>query len=217
MVRRACMLPQIGGKIAMVPRYSNGVWWSRWYNYNNEGMKYIVDSYKSRSMPLDGAYAGRGDPFCPSVSLTPVICSVREQSTFWTWTGTPRTTCVPLVLGVSCKCCFRAVRVTWGMACVRQWGGYTIDPHLFPYPEDTWGDWLHTQGLHMGANLHDATGVYASEATFDAMCKALQLNPATTKDIPFNIMSSEYVVVLWWYSVPRFPQLTTSGPDPATC
>lgn len=74
-----------------------------------------------------------------------------------------------------------------------QWGGYTIDPHLFPYPEDTWGDWLHAQGLHMGANLHDATGVYASEATFGAMCKALGLNASATADIPFDIMSSECV------------------------
>ena len=72
-----------------------------------------------------------------------------------------------------------------------------MDPHLFPYPEDTWGDWLHTQGLHMGANLHDATGVYKSEATFGAMCQALGLNATATANIPFDIMSSECVLPPW--------------------
>lgn len=66
-----------------------------------------------------------------------------------------------------------------------------MDPHLFPYPEDTWGDWLHTQGLYMCANLHDATGVYKSEATFDAMCTALGLNATNTSQIQFDVMSAE--------------------------
>ena len=80
------------------------------------------------------------------------------------------------------------------VVCFSQWGGYTVDPHLFPYPQDSWGAWLHeTQGLHMAGNLHDATGVYASEATFDAMCAALDLNPKNTSNIPFDIMSAECV------------------------
>ena len=89
---------QVGGKIAMIPRYANGVWWSRWYNYNNGGMKYIVDSYRSRSVPLDGELLPCGlrvpaFPLCRAVSPLVFLLGVRpRQCTSWTWTGTPRTT-----------------------------------------------------------------------------------------------------------------------------
>jgi hypothetical protein len=43
----------IGGSVAMVPRYVTGVWWSRWYNYNNLGTESVVHDYVSRSIPLD--------------------------------------------------------------------------------------------------------------------------------------------------------------------
>lgn len=132
----------IGGKIVMIPRHANGVWWSRWYNYDNQGMKGVVEKYRSRSIPLD-----------------------------------------TYILDMD-----------WHSK--QHWGGYTIDPHLFPYPEDTWGNWLHAQGLSMGANLHDATGIYASESTFDAVCKRLGLDPSTTADIPFDIMSADYMLAL---------------------
>eukprot|EP00042_Codosiga_hollandica_P032126 m.200668 g.200668 ORF g.200668 m.200668 type:complete len:1028 (+) comp53818_c0_seq1:262-3345(+) len=44
---------QIAGRIAMVPRYSVGTWWTRWFNLNNYDVLKIVDDYKSRSIPLD--------------------------------------------------------------------------------------------------------------------------------------------------------------------
>ena len=44
---------QVGGKIAMVPRQALGVWWTRWFDFNNFDVMKIVDDYESRGLPLD--------------------------------------------------------------------------------------------------------------------------------------------------------------------
>ena len=43
----------VGGKIAMVPRQALGVWWTRWFDFNNADLFKIVDDYESRGLPLD--------------------------------------------------------------------------------------------------------------------------------------------------------------------
>lgn len=44
---------QVGGKIAMVPRYITGLWFTRWYDLNNIDVKKIVSEYRNRALPLD--------------------------------------------------------------------------------------------------------------------------------------------------------------------
>jgi alpha-glucosidase (family GH31 glycosyl hydrolase) len=43
----------VGGKIAMVPRAASGIWWSRWYNYNDYDVHQVVRDYETRAIPLD--------------------------------------------------------------------------------------------------------------------------------------------------------------------
>lgn len=43
----------IGGKVAMVPRYALGIWWSRWQNIANRDTRLVVDAYAQRDLPLD--------------------------------------------------------------------------------------------------------------------------------------------------------------------
>jgi len=43
----------IGGKTAMPPRSSTGIWWSRWYDLNNADVLAIVQKYEMYSIPLD--------------------------------------------------------------------------------------------------------------------------------------------------------------------
>lgn len=43
----------IGGRIPIVPRYATGIWWTRWFDFNNWDVKKIVADYESRSLPLD--------------------------------------------------------------------------------------------------------------------------------------------------------------------
>ena len=43
----------VGGSIPVFPRYSSGVWWTRWYDFTAQDSKRIVDDYNSRGIPLD--------------------------------------------------------------------------------------------------------------------------------------------------------------------
>jgi alpha-glucosidase (family GH31 glycosyl hydrolase) len=67
-----------------------------------------------------------------------------------------------------------------------EWGGYTWDRHLFPFPADAMG-YLKSKGLVTLANIHDDDGVASFESEFDAMAKAMGVDPRTTKKIPFAI------------------------------
>ena len=44
---------QIAGKIAMIPRFANGVWWTRWYDLNTADVLKVVGDFESRDVPLD--------------------------------------------------------------------------------------------------------------------------------------------------------------------
>ena len=71
-----------------------------------------------------------------------------------------------------------------------EWGGYTWDPNLFPYPADAMG-YLKGRGLITLANIHDDNGVGAYEAAFPAMAKAMGVDPSSTDAIPFHICDNE--------------------------
>ena len=43
----------VSGKTIMVPKYTAGVWNSRWYDYSSQDNLKLVDDYKSRRIPLD--------------------------------------------------------------------------------------------------------------------------------------------------------------------
>jgi alpha-glucosidase (family GH31 glycosyl hydrolase) len=75
------------------------------------------------------------------------------------------------------------------------WGGWTFDKNLYPYPEDTFG-WLHSQGLATAANVHDAAGVRSSDKMFAPMCAAMGLNAANESLVPFSITNQTYAYAL---------------------
>lgn len=43
----------ISGKTAMPPRNTFGVWWTRWFNYNQADVKDIISEYVDHHLPLD--------------------------------------------------------------------------------------------------------------------------------------------------------------------
>ncbi len=44
---------QVAGRIAMTPRYASGIWWTRWFNFDNLDVLQLVSDYQTRSIPLD--------------------------------------------------------------------------------------------------------------------------------------------------------------------
>ena len=59
------------------------------------------------------------------------------------------------------------------------WSGFTFDPHLFPFPDDSMA-YLNAKGLFVTLNLHDASGVNSWDAMFPQLIK--ELGQSTTHD-----------------------------------
>jgi alpha-glucosidase (family GH31 glycosyl hydrolase) len=71
------------------------------------------------------------------------------------------------------------------------WSGYTWNPLLFPDPEAFLKN-LHDEGLKATLNLHPASGVQPWEAAYPAMAKAIGIDPATQKYVPFDITNKKF-------------------------
>lgn len=71
------------------------------------------------------------------------------------------------------------------------WTGYTWNKDLFPDPVD-FLKWVHAQGLKTTVNLHPASGVQPHEAAYPEMARAMGIDPATKKYVPFDIASKKF-------------------------
>jgi len=65
------------------------------------------------------------------------------------------------------------------------WTGYTWNKTLFPDP-DAFLKNLHEDGLKITMNLHPASGIQPWEQAYPAMARAMGIDPATKKYIPFD-------------------------------
>ncbi|HUY82239.1 MAG TPA: TIM-barrel domain-containing protein [Acidobacteriaceae bacterium] len=65
------------------------------------------------------------------------------------------------------------------------WTGYTWNPLLFPDPSAFLAH-IHAQGLKATLNLHPASGVQPWEKAYPAMARAMGIDPATKKYVPFD-------------------------------
>ncbi len=65
------------------------------------------------------------------------------------------------------------------------WTGYTWNHLLFPDPKDFLTG-LHQQGLKATLNLHPASGIQPWEQQYPAMARAMGIDPATKKYVPFD-------------------------------
>lgn len=71
------------------------------------------------------------------------------------------------------------------------WTGYTWNKLLFPDPTQ-FLDRLHADGLKTSLNMHPASGVQPWEAAYPAMARAMGIDPATKKYVPFDITDKKY-------------------------
>ncbi len=71
------------------------------------------------------------------------------------------------------------------------WTGYTWDKVLFPDPDDFLKN-LHAEGLKATLNLHPASGIEPWEKAYPDMAKAMGIDPATKKYVPFDIANQKF-------------------------
>ena len=71
------------------------------------------------------------------------------------------------------------------------WTGYTWNKVLFPDP-DAFLKKLHEDGLKITMNLHPASGIQPWEHAYPAMARAMGIDPATKKYVPFDITGKRW-------------------------
>ena len=71
------------------------------------------------------------------------------------------------------------------------WSGYTWNNILFPDPK-LFLDHIHQEGLKATLNLHPASGIQPFEAAYPEFAKAMGIDPATKKYIPFDITNKKF-------------------------
>jgi alpha-glucosidase (family GH31 glycosyl hydrolase) len=71
------------------------------------------------------------------------------------------------------------------------WSGYTWNKLLFPDPDQFLAR-LHAEGLKTSLNLHPASGVHPWEQAYPEMAKAMGIDPASKKFVPFDITDKNY-------------------------
>jgi alpha-glucosidase (family GH31 glycosyl hydrolase) len=71
------------------------------------------------------------------------------------------------------------------------WSGYTWNKVLFPDPGG-FLDRLHADHLKTSLNLHPASGVQPWEESYPAMAKAMGIDPATKKYVPYDITNKKF-------------------------
>ncbi len=71
------------------------------------------------------------------------------------------------------------------------WTGYTWNKLLFPDPTQFLTR-LHADGLKTSLNMHPASGVQPWEEAYPAMAKAMGIDPATKKYVPFDITDKKF-------------------------
>jgi alpha-glucosidase len=71
------------------------------------------------------------------------------------------------------------------------WSGYTWNKELFPDPDDFLKN-LHAEGLKATLNLHPASGIEPWEKAYPDMAKAMGIDPASKKYVPFDIANQKF-------------------------
>ncbi|MGD0831328.1 MAG: TIM-barrel domain-containing protein [Terracidiphilus sp.] len=71
------------------------------------------------------------------------------------------------------------------------WTGYSWNKLLFPDPDQFLAR-LHAEGLKATLNLHPASGVQPWETAYPAMARAMGIDPATRKYVPFDITDKKF-------------------------
>jgi alpha-glucosidase (family GH31 glycosyl hydrolase) len=73
------------------------------------------------------------------------------------------------------------------------WTGYSWNKLLFPDPT-AFLSWVHKQGLRATLNMHPASGVQPWEDRYPEMARAMGIDPATKKYVPFDITDKKFAV-----------------------
>jgi alpha-glucosidase len=108
------------------------------------------------------------------------------------------------------------------------WTGYTWNKLLFPEP-DQFLDKLHDDHLKTSLNLHPASGIQPWESQYEAMAKAMGIDPKTRQYVAFDITDKKFTtnyfnlvlhplekqgIDFWWLDWQQEPNTKMAGVTP---
>jgi len=108
------------------------------------------------------------------------------------------------------------------------WTGFTWNKHYFPDPEN-FLNWTQSQNLKVCLNLHPASGIQPHEKVYPEMAKAMGIDPATKKYVPFDIVDKKFAknfmdivlhpmqkdgVDFWWLDWQQWSTTAIKGMNP---
>ena len=89
------------------------------------------------------------------------------------------------------------------------WSGFTFDAHLFANHTE-FLRWCKTLGLRNTLNVHPASGIQPWEETYEAMARAMGVDPSSGRYVPFNETDKRYISA--WFNLTMRP-LEEAGID----
>lgn len=147
----------IAGKMALPPKFTFGVWWSRYWEYSDVEFKELVKDFQQHDVPLD----------------------VLVIDMDWHKVNDPE----------------------WFDAQGRRlkdqsgenfgWTGFSWNKSLFPDPKG-FLKWTNENHIYTSMNLHPASGIQPHEDQYPEFAKAMGVDPATKKYIPFDITDKKF-------------------------
>ena len=184
----------VAGRIALPPKFVFGVWWSKYWNYNDEQLRDIVRQFSRYELELD-------------VLVVDMDWHITSLPEWFSKDG-------------------KRLKDAAGQRA--GWTGFTWNRNYFPDPEK-FLKWTNQEGIRTCLNLHPASGVQPHEEQYPAFARAMGVDPATKKYIPFNIVDKTFAenymkyllhpmqkmgVDFWWLDWQQWSTTPIKGVNP---
>ena len=156
---------RLSGRPPLPPEWAFGAWHSRWWKYTDQSLMRLGRGYRDHKIPLD----------------------VLGIDMDWHVVNPPhRYYKGPIYRG--------RARVSDAVGQPLGWTGYTWNRNYFPDPR-AYLAWARAHGFKTFLNLHPAAGIQPWEASYSRVARALGLNPARRKRIPFDLTNLRFARV----------------------
>ena len=184
----------LAGKIALPPKFTFGVWWSRYWEYSDVEFRDLVEDFRIHDVPLD-------------VLVIDMDWHLVNRPEWFDANGN---------------------RLKDQAGEDYGWTGYTWNRALFPDPEG-FLKWTNDNHIQTCMNLHPASGIQPHEEQYPAFARAMGIDPATKKYVPFDITDKKFArnymdiilhpfekegIDFWWLDWQQWSTTKISGVNP---
>jgi alpha-glucosidase (family GH31 glycosyl hydrolase) len=150
----------------MMPWNAYGVWWSRYWAYNESGIRDVVEGYEAHNLPLNY-----------------LVLDVDWHKKLSETTG-----CCKPGLGIPTICENPSYEAGYG--------GYSWDRQLFSDPTEFTRWLHDERNLSLLLNLHDAYGEDHCQRSYAQVARAAGVDPATNRTLACNFENKELQIAL---------------------